>query len=285
MAQSSPRSAATDALGEFAPPTKQGPWHDAGALLSWGAVVLAAIAQLIGEGAAIAAGLVFFLAGLAHGAGDENGGRMARFSLVFAAAYLLVGLAIAAGFLLAPLAGLSLFLALSAWHFARSDNRMAAEARFAIAGLATGGSALLRPDTTREVFSLVIGQEVPSAWFLLVTLAGVFGVIAALAASAKSRRGFGHALVALLSVALLHPVLAVGVIFLTAHAIPIQQRQIAEHGAPRVWQAVALPTAVATLGAVAIALAVWVGWLDLEVAIALAFGLATPHMLTERLEA
>lgn len=275
----------TDIPGNTVPQPKKGPWHDAGALLSWGAVLLAAVAQLIGEEVAIVTGLAFFVAGLAHGAGDENGGKMARFSLLFACAYVLVGLAIAAAFLVAPLAGLSLFLALSAWHFARSDNRMASEVRLAIAGLATGGSALFRPETTREIFALIAGGPVPTAWFIGVTLAGLFGTIAALAASAKSRRGFGHALVALLSVVLLHPVLAVGVIFLTAHAIPIQQRQIAEHGAARVWYAVALPTAVAVVGASAIGAAVVWGALDIGVAIALAFGLATPHMLTERLEA
>jgi len=39
-----------------------------------------------------------------------------------------------------------------------------------------------------------------------------------------------------------------------------------------------------TLAAAAIALAVWSGWLALELAVALAFGMATPHMPTERLE-
>lgn len=38
------------------------------------------------------------------------------------------------------------------------------------------------------------------------------------------------------------------------------------------------------MDAAAIALAVWSGWLALELAVALAFGMATPHMLTERLE-
>lgn len=262
----------------------KGPWHDAGALLSWVAVAIALVAQIAGEGWATGAGLVFFVMGLAHGAGDENEGGIARIALVHAGAYLLTGAAVAGLFLFAPLAGLALFLALSAWHFARSDCAFAPLTRYAIAGLAVGGSALFRPGETGEVFAVIVGGEVPPLVVRVLALLGLAGAGAAAWALVRGMRGFGHAVIALGAAVVLHPVLAVGLIFLTAHAVPVQQRQIATYGRGTVWRAVAVPTAIATFGALAIAALVWTGHLALPIAIALAFGMATPHMLTERLE-
>ena len=209
------------------------------------AVTLGVVAQIAGDGWAVLAGLVFFVMGLAHGAGDENEGGIARIKLVHGAAYLVTGAAVAALFLFAPLAGLALFLALSAWHFARSDCAFDPLTRYLLGVAGTGAAA----------------------WALV-----------------KGLRGFGHAVIALAATVLFNPVLAVGLIFLTAHAIPVQQRQIANYGRSTVWRAVALPTLIATLGALGIAALVWTGHLALPIAIALAFGMATPHMLTERLE-
>ena len=262
----------------------RGPWHDAGALLSWAAVTLAVVAQVAGAAYAVAAGLVFFVMGLAHGAGDENEGGIARIKLVHAAAYLVTGAAVAGLFLFAPLAGLALFLALSAWHFGRSDCAFAPVTRYAIAGLAVGGSALFRPDATTDAFAVIVGADVPILIVRVLALLGVAGTGAALWAMVRGMRGFGHAVIALGATLAFDPVLAVGLIFLTAHAIPVQQRQIATYGKRTVWRAVALPTLIATTGALAIALLVWTGHLPLPLAIALAFGMATPHMLTERLE-
>ena len=262
----------------------RGPWHDAGALLSWIALAVALMAELAGERWAIGTGLVLFLAGLAHGAGDENQGRIRAFSPLHVAAYVLVGFAVAALFLAVPLAGLALFLALSAWHFARSDIAMAPLTRLAIAGLATGGSALLRHDSTETVFSQVLGYRSPPFLTDILALVGLVAVGAALFAVIRGRRGSGHAVVALFACAAFHPVLAVGVIFLTAHAIPIQQRQIARYGQAAVWRAVGWPTLLAAVGAILLALGVLHGLIALSLAVALAFGMATPHMLTERLE-
>ena len=262
----------------------KGPWHDAGALLSWAALLLAALAQLLGETEATVAGLAFFVAGLAHGAGDENDATIRPFSLIHVGAYLVTGAAVTALFLVAPPAGLALFLALSAWHFARSDVRMAQETRFAIAALATGGSALFRHRETERVFAAVVGEPLPPLFVDVLALAGIVGIGLAGWVLFKGRRGSGHAAIAAGAVALLHPVLAVGLIFLTAHAVPIQQRQIRRYGSAAVWKAVAWPSVVALAGAAGLAVAVWQGWIALPIAVALAFGMATPHMLTERLE-
>lgn len=252
--------------------------------MSWGVLIAAAVAQLMGNQIAITLGLALFVAGLAHGAGDENDNAIRVFRPVHVFAYIVAGSAVAAIFLLAPTAGITLFLALSAWHFARSDSAMHQTVRLAIAGLAIGGSALFRLDETAAVFIAIAGGPVTPLLAGVAAMLGAAGVGAAVWALARARRGAAHAIVALLATAFLQPVLAVGVIFLTAHAIPVQQRQIRRYGSAAVWHAVAVPTVIASLGAAAIAYAVWAGLMALPLAAALAFGLATPHMLTERLE-
>ena len=284
MVRQSRRSAATEPLREVFPLKRKGPWHDAAALLSWGTILLAAVAQIAGGIWTTAAGLLFFILGFAHGAGDENDGAIARITIIHALAYLVAGAAVAGLFLAAPLAGLVLFLVLSAWHFARSDCALAPLTRYAIAGLAVGGSALFRQGETAAVFAFVTGADVPSAIIRILALLGGLGAISAGVALVRSDRGFGHAVVALAAAVLLHPVLAVGLIFLVAHAIPVQQRQLATYGRGAVVRAVAVPSIVATIGALLIAGMVMYGILAAPIAIALAFGMATPHMLTERLE-
>lgn len=247
-------------------------------------MAIAALAQALGEPWVIWTGLALFVLGLSHGAGDEQEGELSSFTLVHAGAYLLIGAAIAGVFLAAPLLGLALFFALSAWHFSRSDCHLHKLTRNAIAGLAVGGSALFRPEETAQVLSFVIGDDVPRNFLRFLALCGVVGTGFAVYAAVKGRRGFGHAVVAGLAVALLHPVLAVGLIFLTAHAIPVQERQIAAYGTPRVLRAIALPTLIASVGAIALAWGTVSGLVPMSLAIAMSFGLATPHMLTERLE-
>ncbi len=271
-------------MREVFPLQRKGPWHDAAALVSWGAIIFAGLAQIAGTPWSVGVGLLFFLLGLAHGAGDENDGRIARITLIHAAAYLVAGTAVAGLLLVLPLAGLVLFLALSAWHFARSDVALAPITRYAIAGLAVGGSALFRQTETLAIFQFVTGDVVPSSFIRLLAVIGGGGTVCAAIALMKSKRGFGHAIVALATTVFLHPVLAVGLIFLVAHAIPVQQRQIAAYGKAAVIRAIAIPSVIATAGAALVAGLVATDVLALPVGVALAFGMATPHMLTERLE-
>ncbi len=265
--------------------SNEGPRLDAGApWLSAALFAFAAIAHVAGEATAIWVGLAMFVAGLGHGAGDENGGAMRGYSPLLILAYVVTGLAIAALFLAAPLAGLALFLSLSAWHFARSDSAMSQLVNLAIAMLAIGGSALLRANETAAVFAAILGRAPPDLLMGGLQVAGAIGLFVAAVAVAGRKRGALSSAAAALACAAFHPVLAVGLIFLVMHALPIQRRQIAAFGVDRVVRAVAAPTIIATLGAAAIGIAVWQGWLALELAVALAFGMATPHMLTERLE-
>ena len=230
-------------------------------------------------------GLALFLAGLPHGAGDEQDGQLRRISLAHALGYLMVGGAVTGLFLILPIAGLSLFIGLSGWHFARSECGLSPNNRYAIAGLAIGGSALFQPEATRNVFADVIAAQMPSVYVGVLAISGLLGIGFALWAVAKRERGFGHSLLALGAVALMHPVLAVGLIFLTAHAIPVQQRQAASYGKDSVLSAVAIPTVLAVSGAAIMIWGVMADAITVPVAIALSMGMATPHMLTERLEA
>lgn len=245
-------------------------------------LLVAATAQLAGEGAAIALGLALFLAGTAHGAADEQGGTMGRWSPAGAAGYILAGLAVAALFVAAPLAGLTLFLLLSAWHFARSAPGTPSR-QLAFALSAVGGSALWQPVTTASIFAAALGVPVPDVWMNGLAVIGGAGLL--LAAWALGARWRDPLLWAVLgSTAFLHPILAVGLIFLAGHALPIQVAQVRKHGWPEVLAAQGPTTALAVLGAAAIAGLVLTGHLALPFAAALAFGMATPHMLSERLE-
>ncbi|WP_067789304.1 Brp/Blh family beta-carotene 15,15'-dioxygenase [Paraurantiacibacter namhicola] len=250
--------------------------------MSFGLLSLAALAQLAGTGAAIALGIGFFLAGFAHGAAEHQSGTLRAFRLLDAAAYVLAGLAVAALFLAMPLAGLTLFLLLSAWHFQHSagGDRLA---RWAYALTAVGGSALWQGEATAEIFAALLGQPIPQPWMLVLAVAGGAGLVLAIAA--LGRRPHGWSLIACVAAtALLHPVLATGLAFFLGHAWPMQHAQARRFGWSEVIRAAA-PTAIpAMLGALAIAAFVLVGILPLVWAAALAFGMATPHILTERLE-
>ncbi|GGD58113.1 hypothetical protein GRI62_01690 [Erythrobacter arachoides] len=254
----------------------------------WGRAVLpfifvcALAAQIAGEGAAIVLGLAFFLAGTAHGAGDEQGGAIRPWSAVGAAGYVVAGLAVAALFVAAPLAGLSLFLLLSAWHFARSTGGTRAR-QLAFALTAVGGSALWQVEGTGAIFAAVVGTHIPAIWMTGLAMLGGAGLL--LAALALSKRWRDPLLWSVLAAtALLHPVLAVGYAFLAGHALPLQEGQFRRHGWRQVLAAQGPTTALAVLGAAAIAALVLTGNLALPLAAALAFGMAAPHMLSERLE-
>ena len=262
-----------------------GPWRNAGVHLSLCAIFLAGIAEASGDRFAIWTGLALFLAGLPHGAGDEQDGQIRRISLAHALGYVIVAGAVTGLFLILPIAGLSLFIGLSGWHFARSECGLSPINRYAIAGLAIGGSALFKPEATRSVFAEVIAAQMPSIYVSILAISGLLGAGFALWAVARRERGFGRSLLALGAVALMHPVLAVGLIFLTAHAIPVQQRQASSYGQDSVLSAVAIPTVLAVAGAAIMIWGVTADAITVPVAIALSMGMATPHMLTERLEA
>ncbi|GMN13751.1 Brp/Blh family beta-carotene 15,15'-dioxygenase [Altererythrobacter sp. MTPC7] len=246
--------------------------------------MVACVAQIAGGAAPVVIGLCLFAAGLAHGAGDEQQDAIRPFGLLHAGAYVAVGLAFAGLFLAAPVAGLALFLALSAWHFARTECGFARSSRLAIASLATGGSVLFRPTETAAIFTGITGMVIPAPMLAILALVGAGGAALAGLAALRGDAGRLPALLALAATAVLHPVLAVGVIFLTGHALPVQKRQLARYGTDAVWRASAVPTLVALAGAAMLVAATTAGLLATAVAAALGIGLATPHMLTERLE-
>ncbi|GAB5347308.1 Brp/Blh family beta-carotene 15,15'-dioxygenase [Alteriqipengyuania sp. 357] len=255
-----------------------------GPLLTGGAIVLALLAQLAGGPWALAAAVVLFAAGLFHGAGDESADTIRRFTSLRAVAYVIVAGGVAALYLAAPLAGLSMFLLLSAWHFATSECGFDRVSRYAIAGLAIGGSVLFQPHETARVFAAITGASFPAEVLLVLAGIGIAGTGCALLASARRAPGAAHALAAILATAFLAPALAVALIFFAAHALPIQLRQIADHGRRAVLHAVAPTGVIALLGACVLVMFVYSDLVPLSLASALAFGLATPHMLGERLD-
>ena len=252
------------------------------AVLPFLLAALAFAAQVAGPGAAIALGLVYFLLGTMHGAGDEQDGTLRRFDLWSAAAYVAAGLAVAALFVAQPLAGLTLFLALSLWHFARSLNGPALRG-FAFAALATGGSMLFRYQETAAIFALITAAPLPTAWLTVWAVIGALGV--AVAAVQLLRQPADAVLwLTLPAMAFLHPVLAVGTAFLVGHALPVQRDQGRRYGFRTILAAQG-PTTLLALGGAAVLAALWVNdVLPIGLVAALAFGFATPHMLADRLE-
>ena len=252
------------------------------AVLPSALLALAGLAQIAGEGPAIALGLLFFLAGTAHGAGDEQDGTIRPYRLAPAVAYVVAGLAVAALFVALPLAGLTLFLLLSAWHFAHSSGGTWPR-RLGFALTAIGASALWQNAATGRVFAAVLGTPIPPLWMLALAIIGAIG-LGLSAWALKDDWRDGALWVTLVATAILHPVLAVGLAFAVGHALPIQRAQLRRYGWRRVLFAEGVTTGLAILGALAIAASVLTGHLALPLAAALAFGMATPHMLAERLE-
>ncbi len=205
--------------------SNRGSWLGAGAPYVFIALfAVAGLAQLAGPGLALAVGLALFILGLGHGAGDENDGELRANSWALVAAYMVTGSAIPALYLAWPVLGLSTFLAFSAWHFARSDSGMDLLPRLAIAGLAVGGSALLRPHTTASVFTAALGEAPPTLLLLLLAVGGGAALLAAATSMALRHAGAKSAGLAALACLLFHPVLAVGLIFFGMHALPVQKR-------------------------------------------------------------
>ena len=254
---------------------------DAGALLAMAAVGAAVVAQIVGGAFSTAVALMLFAAGMLHGAGDENEEGIRRFSLAHAAGYIAFAAAVAALYLVSPLSGLICFLAISGWHFATSRCGFDRSSHLAIAGCTIGGSALYHGLQTSQVFSSITGQPIPGLLMTVLALAGLVGVACAGYALLRMARGASYAVMASLAVLLADPVLAVALIFFVAHALPMHRRQVAEHGVENVLRAT-LPTGLLALAGSLILVALTAaGLVTLPVAAAIAFGLATPHMLTD----
>ena len=240
------------------------------------------LAQAMDESAAIACGIVLFVLGFAHGAADEDGGAIAPLRLAQLPAYLAIGLAGVALFLASPLLALALFLLLSAWHFGTTRETGDVQTRIAVALLAIGGSALVQREETAGVFDAITGSGVPAVFMTGLAFLGAAGAVLAIYALIARKSGCIQAAGSLALVSLFHPVLAVGAIFLLAHALPVQRAQIARHGASNVRRAVRWATGGALLGTGALVAWVAISPAALPLAVALAMGMAIPHMLLDR---
>lgn len=242
----------------------------------------AVIAQVAGDNAAIFMGLIFFIVGLAHGAGDEQCGELRPYSVIPALAYVVTGMAVAALMIASPLGGLTAFIMLSAWHFAHSIHYTAA-GKYGFALTAVGGSALWQSEATSAVFAGILGIPIPQLWTVALALAGLAGLVLAVY-SLLHQNWDPSLIIAILATAALHPVLAVGLIFASGHAFPIQSQQIRRYGWLKVIKAEGPTTLLALMGTLGIAVLVHQNYVGLPLAAAFAVGMATPHMLAERLE-
>jgi hypothetical protein len=254
-----------------------------GATVRGVAVLLFAAAcglQLAGAAAAIAGSLALFLAGLPHGA-FTSGGELLIGRRGYALRYAALGAAAALTFLLMPVSTLAMFLALSAWHFLREREAGTWLRRAGIAGLAIGGSALIRTGETQAIFAQLCGTAVPSGLMLGLGIAGAVGYAAALAVIARKRTDFPLWVMAAAPL-LFHPVLATGLVFMLGHAGPVTARLLRQRGSPR--RAVIATIALSALlaGGAVLALPV-VSPALLPYLAAGALAIILPHLLPHRL--
>lgn len=257
--------------------------QDAGALITIAAIGAAVAGELAGGAASTVVSLCLFAAGILHGAAEEDEAGIHRYSLGHAAGYVAFAAAIGGLYLAAPVAGLCAFLGLSAWHFASGRCKFGPTSRYAIAGLAIGGSALFFPTQTAGVFAAITGQPIPDYFMQMLALVGIGGTACAGFALARNENGAGHALLAALFAMLAEPVMAVALIFFVAHAAPVQRSQIERHGLRDVLNASLATGLIALAGGFVLVVLAWSGMIAIPVAVAIAFGMATPHMLADDL--
>ena len=246
----------------------------------WPIALVAVIAQLAGQAAAIWTGLALFLLGFAHGAAEEAGDTLRAPAPATIAFYLVTGAAFAALYLALPLVGLAAFLTLSCWHFARSETGLSPLANAAIALLSIGGTALFQPAATAAIFAAMIGAAPPLWFMLLLAFAGAAGVLLALISLRKATTP----LIATAACVLFHPVLAVGTIFVAAHALPVQAAQARQSGWRTVLHAQAPATLASLVGSAALVALYLTGNAPLDWLVAAALGMAIPHVLVDGLE-
>ncbi len=227
---------------------------------------------------------LFFVLGVAHGAviEDRDGIRIIGPSQTLA--YLFAAAAVAAFWMVAPLSALALFLSLSLWHFTVSDTGEPGLARFSVAALAIGGSALFQPDATRAIFAAITGATIPAPFLAICAGVGVAGLAAGFLAASRALGSGVMCLVCALATLILHPVLAVAFVFFALHALPVTARLCNDWGSRAFIRACAAPTVVAIVGVCAIGFAVTSGVVPVAIAAGIVAGLATPHMLTDRFD-
>ena len=246
----------------------------------WAIALIALIAHLAGQATSIWTGLALFLLGFAHGAAEEDSGTLRVPTPSTIAFYVATGGAFAALYLALPLVGLAAFLSLSCWHFARSDTGISRPANVSVALLAIGGSALFQPVAVGLVFSAMMGSAAPTWFITILAVAGFTGCALALA----FLRATTVPLLAATACALLHPVLAVGAIFLAAHALPVQAAQARKQTWRNILRAQA-PATLAAMGGAALLVALFLaGYLPLGWLVAAALGMALPHVLVDGLD-
>ena len=239
-----------------------------------GLLLLSLVAQAAGPASAIAAGLALFIAGLPHGAFDEGGRLLIHPRYVLR--YLGAGLLAAVAFLTAPVLTLALFLALSAWHFLHEPAAGAWLRRVAVACLAIGGSALWRPSETAAVFAALCGTAIPPGAMIALAVIGGAGLLAALGRLAFHPRDV-PLWVMVASPALLHPVLATGMIFMLGHAGLVSSALIQQRSWG--WLQVGAVVVGSTLLAAGAVFAFPLPTIYLPYAAAAALAIIIPHLL------
>jgi len=253
----------------------------------WLALLLAAgLASLAGGAGQLAFALVVGLGlGLLHGASDLCLVPSAR-RPAFLGCYLATALACLLCWQLAGAVALTLFLLLSAWHFAHEDELFAGRLRSLALGLfIIGGPALLHPEAVARLLALAMGPQAPAT--LATWLAGLLALGGALALPvlllAAWQRRCPRLAVTLVAVVVAPPLVGFALGFYLLHAAPqtgVRQRLL---GAPSLARYLWLTWPV-LLGAALFTLAgglvfLWQERTGIRALFAVLAAFAVPHML------
>ena len=246
--------------------------------------LVAAVSALllwVGVGAPWIAAALFGL-GIFHGGLDREEGRLVLPGWGYSGVYLILAALMVGIVLMAPVAGLTAFFALSVWHVARENEGRSGDsiASAAEALALVGASALLRPQQTYELVAAIAGRGATG----LTVILGIAGFAAALLTLWALLRRSSLAprlLLAFGGYALLPPLVAIGAAFFAFHALPRLVELVGEAGWQRGLRLAGLGV-IALVGATLVLFGMTAGWWSLAATAAVFIALATPHMLLDR---
>lgn len=224
--------------------------------------------------------LMLVLAGTPHGGGDVSNGSLRPPDASFAARYLLQAVAVGALFLAAPVAGLLVFLLLSAWHFA-CEMQGDVFVRTGHGLLPIGGGALFQGGATAGIFAAITDAAVPPTMMVGLAAAGAIGCAAWVVAIARRSIPAFDAVVVVAAFASLPPVLAVAFYFGFVHGPAATGRMIDAHGLATTRRALTATGIAGILSVTGLTIAWWAGLLPVGLVAAILVGFAVPHMLAD----
>ena len=246
-----------------------------------GASLLMLALEAVSPRVAIAVAALALLSGIAHGAVRTlPSGHVVAPGWRFCSIYLLAGLCVAGGFLVAPAVLVALFFAFSAGHFAKAEGRI-----WPLGIFATFAAFLFHPQASAELIDLIAENRHFAGLFADAGAMAAVGFLVLTLFRIASIEEAMKSLLTLLAFALLSPLAAISAYFLAhsaaAYLAPIRAGQTPVDAARSFVRIGAPATAFGAIGIAAYA----TNWIEIDLIAAAAFGFVIPHILADLTEA